>query len=234
MLSILSWNCYLFSNKIEIANVVIYMEEKILLFLVCDYIAWSSNLITWSLQWMSSDKCLNAQVLRNDFHIVANSQDERIEGNLIKSWSLIYMLYRIPVYKISQKLETVWDMHLLLSPVIPTTERIGNNSKANPGWCFLPQGAQLGGCGCMYPQQERENITCGSHTLWGSCLCSSTMVCWQNASELWPSASPCQPLGFVPVSIRQVLQVPQHCYSSQSQTIFQVTKPVLTDNVYPR
>lgn len=56
---------------------------------------------------MSSDKCLNAQVLRNDFHIVANSQDERIEGNLIKSWSLIYMLYRIPVYKISQKLETV-------------------------------------------------------------------------------------------------------------------------------
>lgn len=124
---------------------------------------------------MGSDKCLNAQVLRNNFHIVTNSWNERIEENLINSYLLIYMLCRIPVYKISQKWETVWETHLLLSPCENHHGENWEQQPNQPRLLFPFQGAQLRGFGFIHPQQESRN-SCG-HTLWASCLsCSADRV----------------------------------------------------------
>lgn len=173
------------------------MEEKNLLFLVCDYVAWSSNLVIWSLQWMGSDKCLNAQVLRNNFHIVANSWNERIEENLIKSYLLIYMLCRIPVYKISQKWETVWETHLLLSPCENHHGENWEQQPNQPRLLFPFQGAQLRGFGFIHPQQESRNIVSAT-----PCGPPASAALLSECKWIRPSISPCETLGLVPVSVR--------------------------------
>lgn len=138
-------------------------------------------LVIWSLQWMGSDKCLNAQVLRNDFHTVATSWNERIEENLIKIYLLIYILYRVPVYKISQTWETVWETHLLLSPC-ENHHRESWEQEQNQPRLLFPPGCTARGFWIYAPTTEEGACSCG-HTLWASCLSCSAMVCWQSARD---------------------------------------------------
>lgn len=153
---------------------------------------------------MGSDKCLNAQVLRNDFHVVETHEMKELKKTWLKAIQL-FICYIEYMFKISQKLETVWEMHLLLSPLETHHRENWEQQQKQPRLV------------CPFPAYTARGLWVHASTTGeGECNLSRPHLVGllpqllhytlTKSKWLWPCLS-CETLELVPESVRwQVLQ----------------------------